>query len=120
VLVIVATLVQIHDISITFLEGVGEMRHIQDVKGRHHGRALPGFCAPTHAGRGGYKRRIANHGERTLIDTSCISPTLVPMPKAVQFDSYGGVDVLEVRDVPRPVPAAGEVLIEVVFRLTTR
>src|ERR1700759_5802473 len=35
------------------------------------------------------------------------------MSQAVQFDSYGGVDVLEVRDVPRPVPAAGEVLIEV-------
>jgi NADPH:quinone reductase-like Zn-dependent oxidoreductase len=35
------------------------------------------------------------------------------MPKAVQFDSYGGVDVLEVRDVPRPVPDAGEVLVEV-------
>jgi NADPH:quinone reductase-like Zn-dependent oxidoreductase len=35
------------------------------------------------------------------------------MPKAVQFDSYGGVDVLEVRDVARPVPEAGEVLVEV-------
>ena len=35
------------------------------------------------------------------------------MTKAVRFDSYGGVDVLEVRDVPRPVPAAGEVLVEV-------
>src|ERR1700745_1503349 len=35
------------------------------------------------------------------------------MPKAVQFDSYGGVDVLDVRDVPRPVPEAGEVLVEV-------
>jgi NADPH:quinone reductase-like Zn-dependent oxidoreductase len=35
------------------------------------------------------------------------------MAKAVQFDSYGGIDVLEVRDVPRPVPGAGEVLIEV-------
>lgn len=35
------------------------------------------------------------------------------MSKAVQFDSYGGVDVLQVRDVPRPVPAAGEVLVEV-------
>ncbi len=33
--------------------------------------------------------------------------------QAVQFDSYGGVDVLEVRDVPRPVPEAGEVLVEV-------
>ena len=35
------------------------------------------------------------------------------MSKAVQFDSYGGVDVLEVRDVPRAVPGAGEVLVEV-------
>ena len=35
------------------------------------------------------------------------------MSKAVQFDSYGSIDVLEVRDVPRPVPAAGEVLVEV-------
>jgi NADPH:quinone reductase-like Zn-dependent oxidoreductase len=35
------------------------------------------------------------------------------MPKAVKFDSYGGVDVLEVRDVARPVPATGEVLVEV-------
>jgi NADPH:quinone reductase-like Zn-dependent oxidoreductase len=35
------------------------------------------------------------------------------MPKAIQFDSYGDVDVLEVRDVPRPVPPAGEVLVEV-------
>jgi NADPH:quinone reductase-like Zn-dependent oxidoreductase len=35
------------------------------------------------------------------------------MTKAVQFDSYGGLDVLEVRDVPRPVPAVGEVLVAV-------
>jgi NADPH:quinone reductase-like Zn-dependent oxidoreductase len=35
------------------------------------------------------------------------------MTKAVQFDSYGGIDVLEVRDVPRPVPGADEVLVEV-------
>jgi len=35
------------------------------------------------------------------------------MTKAVQFDSYGGIDVLEVRDVPRAVPGAGEVLVEV-------
>ena len=35
------------------------------------------------------------------------------MSKTVQFDSYGGIDVLEVRDVPRPVPAGGEVLVEV-------
>lgn len=35
------------------------------------------------------------------------------MSKAVRFDRYGDVDVLEVRDVPRPVPADGEVLVEV-------
>jgi NADPH:quinone reductase-like Zn-dependent oxidoreductase len=35
------------------------------------------------------------------------------MTKAVQFDSYGGVEVLEVREVPRPVPNAGEVLVAV-------
>jgi NADPH:quinone reductase-like Zn-dependent oxidoreductase len=35
------------------------------------------------------------------------------MTKAVQFDRYGDIDVLEVRDVPRPVPAPGEVLVAV-------
>jgi NADPH:quinone reductase-like Zn-dependent oxidoreductase len=35
------------------------------------------------------------------------------MSKAVQFDSYGGIEVLEVRDVPRPVPAGGEALVKV-------
>jgi NADPH:quinone reductase-like Zn-dependent oxidoreductase len=35
------------------------------------------------------------------------------MSKAVQFDEYGGIDVLQVRDVPRPVPAAGQVLVKV-------
>lgn len=35
------------------------------------------------------------------------------MSRAVQFDEYGGIDVLRVREVPRPVPAAGEVLVEV-------
>src|SRR5258708_24906904 len=35
------------------------------------------------------------------------------MPKAVQFDSYGGIDVLKVRDVPRLVPGASEVLVQV-------
>lgn len=33
--------------------------------------------------------------------------------KAVRLDRYGDVDVLEVRDVPRPVPAGGEVLVHV-------
>ncbi|MDT5110514.1 MAG: hypothetical protein QOE20_2404 [Mycobacterium sp.] len=33
--------------------------------------------------------------------------------KAVQFDEYGDIDVLDVRDVPRPVPSGGEVLVEV-------
>jgi NADPH:quinone reductase-like Zn-dependent oxidoreductase len=35
------------------------------------------------------------------------------MSKAVQFDRYGDVDVLEVREVPRPEPGPGEVLVEV-------
>jgi NADPH:quinone reductase-like Zn-dependent oxidoreductase len=35
------------------------------------------------------------------------------MTKAVQYDSYGGIEVLDVRDVAKPVPAAGEVLVEV-------
>jgi NADPH:quinone reductase-like Zn-dependent oxidoreductase len=35
------------------------------------------------------------------------------MSKAVQFDSYGGIDVLGVREVPRPTPGDGEVLVEV-------
>ena len=35
------------------------------------------------------------------------------MPKAVRFDQYGGLDVLEVRDVPRPVPGPGQVLVQV-------
>ncbi|MHA3021416.1 NADP-dependent oxidoreductase [Mycobacterium sp. BMJ-28] len=35
------------------------------------------------------------------------------MTKAVQFDQYGDIDVLQVREVPRPVPAGGEVLVEV-------
>jgi NADPH:quinone reductase-like Zn-dependent oxidoreductase len=33
--------------------------------------------------------------------------------RAVQFDEYGDIDVLEVRDVPRPVPEEGEVLVAV-------
>lgn len=33
--------------------------------------------------------------------------------RAVRFDSYGGPDVLYVADIDRPVPAAGEVLVEV-------
>lgn len=35
------------------------------------------------------------------------------MSKAVRFDDYGGVEVLEVRDVPRPEPGPGEVLVAV-------
>src|SRR6201982_3510865 len=38
---------------------------------------------------------------------------VLSMPKAVQFDSYGAIDVLEVRDVPRPAPGTGEVLVAV-------
>jgi NADPH:quinone reductase-like Zn-dependent oxidoreductase len=33
--------------------------------------------------------------------------------KAVRFDEYGGVDVLTVADVPKPVPGPGQVLVQV-------
>src|SRR6201996_258048 len=35
------------------------------------------------------------------------------MPRAVRFDHYGGIDVLEVVDVPAPVPGPGELLVRV-------
>jgi NADPH:quinone reductase-like Zn-dependent oxidoreductase len=35
------------------------------------------------------------------------------MPRAVQFENYGGVDVLNVVEVERPTPDAGEVLVRV-------
>jgi NADPH:quinone reductase-like Zn-dependent oxidoreductase len=35
------------------------------------------------------------------------------MPKAVRFEEYGGVEVLAVRDVPRPEPGPGQVLVAV-------
>lgn len=35
------------------------------------------------------------------------------MARAVQFDEYGGLDVLQVVDVPDPVPGPGEVLVRV-------
>jgi NADPH:quinone reductase-like Zn-dependent oxidoreductase len=35
------------------------------------------------------------------------------MPNAVQFDDYGGLEVLQVRDVPRPEPGPDEVLVAV-------
>jgi NADPH:quinone reductase-like Zn-dependent oxidoreductase len=35
------------------------------------------------------------------------------MPKAVRFDKYGDVNVLQVVDVPRPVPGPGQVMVQV-------
>jgi NADPH:quinone reductase-like Zn-dependent oxidoreductase len=35
------------------------------------------------------------------------------MPKAVRFEEYGGIDVLKVLDVERPVPGTGQVLVRV-------
>ncbi len=35
------------------------------------------------------------------------------MPSAVRFDGYGGLDVLQVVDVPRPAPGPGQVLVRV-------
>src|SRR5689334_24881314 len=33
--------------------------------------------------------------------------------RAVRFDHYGGIDVLDVVDVPAPVPGSGELLVRV-------
>jgi NADPH:quinone reductase-like Zn-dependent oxidoreductase len=35
------------------------------------------------------------------------------MPKAVRISDYGGIDVLEVREVARPEPGPGQVLVAV-------
>src|SRR6516162_4817570 len=35
------------------------------------------------------------------------------MPRAVRFEEYGGADVLNVVDVPRPEPGPGQVLVQV-------
>ncbi len=35
------------------------------------------------------------------------------MPKAVRFEEYGGVDVLNVVEVPMPEPGPGQVLVRV-------
>jgi NADPH:quinone reductase-like Zn-dependent oxidoreductase len=35
------------------------------------------------------------------------------MPKAVRFEEYGGIDVLNVVEVPQPVPGPGQVLVRV-------
>lgn len=35
------------------------------------------------------------------------------MPRAVQYEQYGGIDVLEVVEVDRPTPGPGEVLVQV-------
>ncbi|MGI8625180.1 MAG: NADP-dependent oxidoreductase [Geodermatophilaceae bacterium] len=35
------------------------------------------------------------------------------MPRAVQYDSYGGIDVLDVREVARPVAGSGQVVVDV-------
>lgn len=40
-------------------------------------------------------------------------PFVTVMSKAVRFDEYGDIYVLDVRDVERPQPRAGEVLVEV-------
>ena len=35
------------------------------------------------------------------------------MPKAVRYDEFGGIDVLQVDEVERPVPGDGQVLVRV-------
>ena len=35
------------------------------------------------------------------------------MSRAVQYDTYGDIDVLQIREVPRPVPGPGQILVAV-------
>jgi NADPH:quinone reductase-like Zn-dependent oxidoreductase len=35
------------------------------------------------------------------------------MPRAVRFDNYGGLEVLQVVEVDRPTPGPGQVLVRV-------
>ena len=42
-----------------------------------------------------------------------MSPLRRTAGRTVQYDSYGGIDVLEVAETPRPTPGHGEVLVEV-------
>jgi NADPH:quinone reductase-like Zn-dependent oxidoreductase len=35
------------------------------------------------------------------------------MPQAVRYEEFGGIDVLKVVEVERPVPGAGQVLVRV-------
>src|SRR6201994_3291153 len=35
------------------------------------------------------------------------------MPRAVRFERYGGIDVLDVVDVPAPTPGPGQLLVRV-------
>ncbi|MCW2558462.1 MAG: Zn-dependent oxidoreductase, NADPH:quinone reductase [Mycobacterium sp.] len=45
--------------------------------------------------------------------TQAVIPVMANQSRAVQFDQYGDIDVLEVRDVPRPQAGPGEVLVQV-------
>ena len=46
---------------------------------------------------------------------NCGSPRKMrSMPKAVRLQAYGGVDVLEIVDVPKPEPKAGQIVVRVV------
>jgi NADPH:quinone reductase-like Zn-dependent oxidoreductase len=46
------------------------------------------------------------------VDNGCaVSEEKPAMPRAVRFDKYGGIDVLQVVEVSRPIPSTGEVLV---------
>src|SRR3989442_14094281 len=46
-------------------------------------------------------------GEASMVTTN------TPIMKAIRFHEYGGPEVLQYEDVPRPEPQQGEVLIQV-------
>jgi NADPH:quinone reductase-like Zn-dependent oxidoreductase len=53
-----------------------------------------------------------NNGSGQLATSRDPSQGGVPV-RAVRFDEYGGVEVLKVVDIPRPVPGTGQILVQV-------
>jgi NADPH:quinone reductase-like Zn-dependent oxidoreductase len=78
-------------------------------------RSRPHAVQPVEERSGEVRRAGAplsgNEAKDVIIRT--ISKEGVAMPKAVKFDRYGGIDVLQVRDVDRPITTRGRVLVRV-------
>src|SRR5665213_1083539 len=96
--------------SRVFRSGFGDGHHHHSSlrvsqSGAPAGRNVLRGCDVANFGRVGTTRI----GAGRLLDDGCEGGGM----KAVQFDQYGGIDVLHVAEVPIPEPTAGQVLVEV-------